>query len=150
MYGGGMGMGMGGRQQMESEFFAPKMSEQEQLASQQGGRISELGELNTSVLDSLHSWSNAIYSLARRLLLGLARLHAALRTGAISPATARRAAAVALAAASLCMAGAVRSAARRRQRRLLMEAVFARNRVVAPMVVPLPLPGFWGGLRAAL
>lgn len=156
MYGGGMG-GMGGYGrpgQQESEFFAPKQSP-DQLAQQGStGTVAEIGDINTSFLDSLHSCGNGLYIFVMRLVSGLARLHAAVRTGTISQATARRVAAIALAAASLCMAGLTRAALRRRQQRLVFEAVFKRAAVAKPAVVPFPLPGFgvvaWGRPRAAL
>lgn len=129
MYGGGgyggMGGGMYGQgRQGEAEFFAPKCAVQGQGEEQMPSRITEIKELNTSFLDSLHSYGDRIYSFGRRLIAGLKSLHAAVLTGKLSPTTARRLAAFAVAAAALCIAGAVRATMIRRRRRAAMNVLF--------------------------
>jgi len=145
MYGrGGYGnTGMYGGRQQDSEFFAPKRDEQ---AAEAPGRLAELRELNNNFLDSLHTYGSGLCRLVQQLVGGLARLHAAVRAGTISPANARRAAAFAVAAAALCIAGATRGAVRRRQRRLAWEALFAQ----APAHLPLGVAFGVAMPRAAL
>jgi len=126
-YGNGVGM-YGGRQQ-DSEFFAPKQKDQPAPP----GRLSELGELNASFLESLHTYGKSLCEMVQQLLGGLARLHAAVRAGTVAPAAARRAAALAVAAAAICAARLAQGAVRRQQRRLAWEALFVHA------AAPLPL-----------
>merc|ERR1712113_456948 len=126
---------MYGNRQQDSEFFAPKQAI-EQVQGKKG-TWKELQDLNTSFLDTLQEYGHVVSRLVQGLVGGLKRIHQAVRAGYISPVIAQRAAAFAVAAAAMCVAGAVRAALRRRQRRHAWEVVFAH---VAPR--PLPLP--WG------
>mmetsp|Transcript_55675 Transcript_55675/g.129644 ORF Transcript_55675/g.129644 Transcript_55675/m.129644 type:complete len:265 (-) Transcript_55675:320-1114(-) len=127
MYGRGYGSSMCGRQE-DSEFFVPKRNDQTTAST---GRFAELGELNTNFLDSLHACGNSLCTLVQRLIGGLARLHAAVSAGTVAPDRARQAAALAVAAFAVCVAGAARGAVRRRQRRLMWEEVFVH--ALAPL-----------------
>merc|ERR1719163_1535562 len=98
-------------QQQNGAFFGPK----DQV---EPSRLHEIRDINTSFLDSLHSWGENLCGLVRWLLTGLARLHAACKEGRLSSGMARKAAAVAVAAAALLVAGGARLAARRRQQRV--------------------------------
>lgn len=136
MYGGGMGGGMYGQgRQGEAEFFAPKCAVQAGQDEQMPGRISELKELNTSFLDSLHGYGDRLYSFGRRLVMGLKSLHTAVRTGKLSHATARRLAAFAVAATIICIAGAAAAARATmlRRRRRALDRLFGH---LAPGLVP--------------
>uniref|UniRef100_A0A7S2CSI8 Uncharacterized protein n=1 Tax=Alexandrium andersonii TaxID=327968 RepID=A0A7S2CSI8_9DINO len=94
-------------------------------------------ELNTSFLDSLHNYGNSLCQLVQQLIGGLARLHAAVRTGTLAPTTARRAAAVAVAAVALCIARVAQGAVRRKQRRLAWEVLFQGPHGAAPLPLGL-------------
>jgi len=137
MYGGGAG-----RNPHESEFFAPKMQQPEEK-----GKLTEIREMNTSLLDSLYSYGDGACKLALRLVHGLARLRKAVRAGILSPQAAQRAATFAVAAAAFCFAGVLRAAMLRnkqRQRQMLWDILFARAKM--PVFYP-----FGPGLpRAAL
>lgn len=117
MYGGGMG---GQYNRGNSEFFGPK----EQVGDTPS-RLREIKDLNNSFLDFLHSGGDTIVGFVKKLLAGLARLHAALVSGKVSPAVARQAAVLAMAAAAFCFAGAARMAVRQR-RTASWEALFKR------------------------
>lgn len=125
---------MYGQRQQDSEFFAPK--QQEPTASSGPGWSAELGELNTSFLDSLHAYGEVLCNLVKRLLQGLAQLRQAVRDGKMSPAFARRAAALAIAAAALCTAAVARGALQRRQRRIAWEAALAGGYFPGSFIMP--------------
>jgi len=119
MYGGGMGGGMYGQQgqqgQQNSNFFVPKEPEG---AIEAPGHLNELKQLNSSLLDSLHSYGDGLYGLVRRIIAGLAKLHQAVKSGTMSPAAARRAAAFAVCAAAFIFIALAKTSARRKQKRL--------------------------------
>lgn len=133
-YGGGM---YGQRQQQDSEFFAPKQPE---TGTSTAGRLTELTELNTTFLDSLHSYGEGMWRFVQRLLLGCVRLRQAVRDGTVPPAVARRAASLAITVAAICTAALARGALQRRQRRLAWEAAFRSGGAAFPFGFPgLPL-----------
>ncbi|CAK0843751.1 unnamed protein product [Prorocentrum cordatum] len=141
--GRGMGGGMYGNRQQESEFFAPKRPEAEGEGQQQHPvRLADLREMNASFLDALHAHGVRLASAAARLLESV--------VGPRLWARDWRAAAVAIGAAAL--AAAARAWLRRR-RRLAWRALSAGSYLAAGPLLTGPQPlAFAGALapRAAL
>lgn len=134
MYGGGgmNGGGMYGQRQGDSEFFTPKVPQEEVQAP---NRLKEAQELNTSFLESLHTYGTQMCRFAQHVLTGMVRLHKAIQSGTLSPAAARRATAFAIATAAIFVGAVVRGVIRRRQKRLVWDTIFART--FMPLYLPL-------------
>lgn len=136
MYGGGGsiygGGGMYGQsRQAEAEFFGPvQVSEEKKDASK---RISEMKDVHTYFLDSLHSYGDNVFLMFKRVIQGLAHLHRAVRDGRVSPVVARAATLFAIALTASCLAATGRIVMRRRRRALVWDRLFDPH----PMLPPL-------------
>jgi len=103
----------------QSEWFAPKAHLQPmEQPSEVHKRVLELTELNTSFLEAVHVYGENLRTFARRLILGLAKLHLAVMTGSLDRSKARQLALIAIAAFTV-VAGAIL----RRRRGVALEDV---------------------------
>jgi hypothetical protein len=134
---------MNGRQGMnggEGEFFIPKQQMDMQEAEAAPSRLVDMKEFNTSFLDSLNSYGDTVWNFMKRLAAGFASLHAAMRNGKLSPATAQRARLLVAVVAAACIAAVARAAHLRKQRKLALDSLYSSaraarwhsNAIVAP------------------